>query len=96
MLKHLNIRVFGRVRDVGYRATARQKAIALGLVGLARNETDDSVYLEIEGEAGKIDKFLKWCYKGPWFAKVIKVEVTEGVIKHYINFIIDYNQTLLT
>lgn len=91
MLKHLNIRVSGRVKDVGYRATAQQKALALGLVGLVRNESDDSVYIEVEGEAVKIDKFVKWCYKGPWFAKVVKVEVAEGIIKHYIDFIIDYN-----
>lgn len=91
MLKHLNILVYGRVLGVNYRSTARQKALALGLVGLVRNEPDDSVYIEVEGEAAKIDIFVKWCRRGPWFAKVIKVEASIGAIKHYVDFIIDYN-----
>lgn len=91
MLKHLNIRVYGKVQGVNYRFTARQKALAFGLVGLVRNESDDSVYIEIEGEANKIDKFLKWCRKGPWFTKVVKMQVAEGTIKHHVGFIVDYN-----
>jgi acylphosphatase len=91
MIKHLNILVYGKVQGVGYRSTARQKALALGLVGLARNESNDSVYIEIEGEVAKIDKFVKWCRKGSWFAKVVGVEVSEGIIKHYVGFVVDYN-----
>jgi acylphosphatase len=90
MFKHLNIRVYGKVQGVNYRSAVRQKALAFGLVGLVRNELDDSVYIEIEGEIAKIDKFLKWCRKGSWFAKVVKIEVVEGLIKHYVGFVIDY------
>ena len=74
MMKHLTMRIYGRVQGIGFRYDARQKAQELGVTCFARNEPDGSVYIEAEGDDEKLKKFLKWCGKGPWLAKVERVE----------------------
>ena len=76
-MKHLNIKIHGQVQGVFFRATAKEKADTLGIKIFARNEPDGSVYIEAEGEKEKLDEFIKWCYQGPSFARVEKVEVSE-------------------
>lgn len=86
MRKHFNIKVFGRVQGIFYRATAKEQAEKLNITGFARNESDGSVYIEAEGEKNKLDKFLKWCYLGPPLAQVEKVQITEGALKNFLQF----------
>ena len=52
-------RFSGYVQGVGFRFEAQLLAGQLSLVGWARNESDGSVVIEIEGEAGYIDEFLR-------------------------------------
>lgn len=87
MLKHLNIKVYGKVQGVSFRYYAREKARALSLFGIARNESDNAVYFEVEGEEENLKNFLEWCYKGPDTARVEKVEFMYVVdIKNYSDF----------
>lgn len=86
MKKHFNIGIFGRVQGMFFRATAKEQADLLGIVGFAQNKDDGSVYIEVEGEKNKLDKFLKWCYKGPSMAEVEKVEITEDKLKNFLQF----------
>jgi len=86
MRKHLNIKVFGRVQGIFFRATAKEQADKLNLLGFARNEKDGSVYIEAEGEEEKLDKFVKWCYIGPSMAGVEKVEIIEDKLKNFLQF----------
>ena len=72
--KHIAIKIYGNVRGVSFRVRAKQEARPLGISGFARNEPDGSVYIEVEGNAGAIEKFLSWCRTGPPFAKVEKVD----------------------
>jgi len=72
-MKHLNIKIFGRVQGVFFRANAAKKADELGITGFARNEPDGSLYIEAEGEEENLKKFLSWCQKGPPFARVEKI-----------------------
>jgi len=90
MLKHLNIKVFGRVQGVFFRDSARRQAKKLGLKGFARNEPDGLVYIETEGEKENLEKFLEWCKKGPMFAKVEKVdfELSEK-LKNFSGFVVE-------
>lgn len=74
MLKHLSIKVCGQVQGVFFRHSAKLKARALGVKGFVRNEPDDSVYIEAEGEKDKLNGFLEWCRKGPPLAIVEKIE----------------------
>lgn len=73
-MKHLNIKIFGKVQGVSLRYYAREKARGLKLKGFVRNEPDGTVYIEAEGEEENLKKFLEWCHKGPDRAYVEKVE----------------------
>lgn len=86
MLKHLNIKVYGQVQGIFYRATAREEAEKLNITGFARNEPDESVYIEAEGEEEKLDHFIAWCHKGPPLANVEKVKTEEGFLKNFPSF----------
>jgi acylphosphatase len=85
---HFNIRVSGKVQGVFFRASTKEKANELEIKGFVRNEPDDSVYIEAEGEAENLKQFINWCHKGPEFARVDRCEVKEGLLIGYHNFII--------
>lgn len=61
-------RFSGRVQGVGFRYESMMAAGRLGLTGWARNEDDGSVTVEIEGEAGYIDEFLRTIQAVPRFS----------------------------
>ncbi len=87
MLKHLQIKIFGKVQGVSFRYYGREKAGELDLWGFIRNESDGTVYFEVEGEEEKLKKFLEWCHKGPDTAFVQKVEFVFGTdLKNFKEF----------
>ncbi len=88
MIKHYNIRVYGLVQGMGFRASACSQARKLGLAGFVRNEPDGSVYVEAEGSEVSLNTFLRWCRRGPLFAKVERVEVEEGSVQKFTDFTI--------
>jgi acylphosphatase len=67
------IKVTGRVQGVFFRVKAREEALRLRLTGLARNDPDGSVYIEVEGAELDLKKFLQWCHVGPELAEVTEV-----------------------
>lgn len=85
-LIHKNIRVYGKVQGVFFRASAKQVAEHLNLKGIVKNEADGNVFIEAEGEKQAMEKFVAWCKKGPPAAKVTKVEVSEGPVAGYEGF----------
>lgn len=86
MVKHLNIEVVGRVQGVFFRHFTKKTADKLQVKGFIRNEPGGLVHIEAEGEQISLDKFLKWCRKGPVFARVDRVKVTEGKVVNYTDF----------
>lgn len=72
----LKITVTGRVQGVGYRLSAQREAERLGLSGLARNQPDGTVYIEVEGSEPALNRFLAWCRSGPGLASVESVRHT--------------------
>jgi acylphosphatase len=62
---------------VWFRASARERALALGLAGDARNLFDGRVEIHAEGTSAAIDSFLAWCAEGPSGARVDGVEVED-------------------
>jgi acylphosphatase len=88
MVRHVGIRVHGRVQGVFFRATAKDVASSLDVCGYLRNEPDGSVYIEAEGDQGQIEKFLAWCRKGPPRAAVSNVEITDGDLRGFREFVI--------
>lgn len=76
MQKHINIKIYGLVQGVFFRASAKEVAEKLGIKAFPRNEPNGSVFIEAEGEEEDLEKFVKWCHSGPPLAQVEKVEVT--------------------
>ena len=85
-IKHLNIKVYGQVQGVFFRATAKEEAEKLGIRGFARNEPDGTVYIEAEGKEKDLDTFVEWCKEDPNSAKVEKIEIEIGKLKNFSQF----------
>lgn len=85
-IRHVNIKVYGRVQGVFFRTLAKDLADSLGITGSARNNLDGTVYIETEGEEEKLAEFVKWCHEGPPLAKIEKVEITKGRLKNFTIF----------
>lgn len=85
-MKHITIKVTGKVQGVFFRASTKAVADQMGVKGLVKNQKDGSVYIEAEGSATILDLFLDWCKEGPEKALVENVEVADGEIKNYRNF----------
>lgn len=86
MVKHIKLKIFGRVQGVLFRASAKREAEKLGITGFVRNEPDGSIYLEAEGQEDDLNKFLGWCSHGPIMAKVIRVEEEEAPVRNLTDF----------
>ncbi|MFH0936902.1 MAG: acylphosphatase [Candidatus Daviesbacteria bacterium] len=86
MVKHIRLTVLGKVQGVFFRSSSQKKAQEFGLTGFAKNIPDGKVYIEIEGEEKNLEKFIAWCQKGPPFAKVENVQVTEEEVKNFSEF----------
>lgn len=85
-MKHLDIRVSGKVQGVFYRATAKAVADQLGVKGVVLNDPDGSVFIEAEGDDFSLEMFLEFCHKGSDKAQVEKIDVSESPMKDYRNF----------
>jgi len=73
-MKRLELKIFGRVQGVFYRAETQEKAVALGLSGFGRNEADGSVTVVAVGQESALKKLEDWCRQGPERAQVENVE----------------------
>lgn len=76
MSKRLQIKIYGRVQGVGFRFSAYEKFVELGLQGRAENGPEGTVEIDVTGEDPALEKFVEWCHRGPFDARVSKVEVT--------------------
>ncbi|TSC77700.1 MAG: acylphosphatase [Parcubacteria group bacterium Gr01-1014_24] len=90
-LKHLTVKIYGRVQGINFRSSAREEAENLNIKGFVRNERDDSVLIEAEGTKENLEELLAWCKKGPLRAEVERVEIEEKDIVGYKNFEIQYS-----
>lgn len=62
--------VSGRVQGVFYRASTRERALALGLSGYAKNLPDGRVEVVASGSDADIDALEQWLRQGPPGARV--------------------------
>jgi len=85
-MKHIDIRITGKVQGVSFRATTKAVADQMGVRGFVRNEKDGSVFIEAEGDEVLLEVFLEWCHEGSDRSKIEQVEVTPGTLKNYQNF----------
>ncbi|MEM0287818.1 MAG: acylphosphatase [Nitrososphaerota archaeon] len=79
--------VSGRVQRVGYRRFVLDTALSLGIVGYAKNEPDGTVSIFAQGEAAKIEEFIKRISKPKQPAVVNQIVQTDAVedlkLKHF-------------
>jgi len=68
--------VHGRVQGVGFRASARSRALRLGLRGSVHNLPDGRVAVLACGEPEALEAFEAWLREGPPGARVDAVEST--------------------
>lgn len=62
-VKRKRIIFSGRVQGVGFRYRASYAAESLGLTGWVKNEWDETVSMEVQGEEEQIDKLVERMYK---------------------------------
>lgn len=67
----------GRVQGVFYRASARQRALELGVRGHAHNLPDGRVEVLAVGDPAAVHALIEWLWQGPPAAHVMDVQVSE-------------------
>jgi len=77
MMRRVKILVSGRVQGVYFRVFTQNKAKHFAVKGSVKNLSDGRVEIIAEAEHITIDKFIKWCRKGPITARVDHVEISE-------------------
>ncbi|NHF65115.1 acylphosphatase [Xanthomonas hortorum] len=65
--------VTGVVQGVWFRASTRERALALGVRGHARNQADGSVEVIAAGTDAALNALETWLWQGPPAAKVATV-----------------------
>lgn len=88
IIHHKNIRITGRVQGVGFRFWAKQVATDLGINGYVRNLPDGAVYIEAEGALPQLEAFISWCNDGPQRAIIKYVDVHNGEVLNFQNFVV--------
>ena len=90
-MKHVNIRIEGKVQGVFFRWSAKNKADELGIRGFVRNEPDGCVSIEAESDNDiQLSQFIEWCHEGPQYAHVADVETSEGAVQDFSSFRISH------
>ncbi len=74
MIQRVTMTIQGRVQGVFFRESTKNKAKELGLAGIVQNQSDGSVYVDVEGEKEKLQELLDWCHHGPSSARVDSLE----------------------
>lgn len=70
----LYIRVSGRVQGVGFRWFTSMTAARLNLTGWVRNREDSDVEMEVQGDEGPVEDFVRAVSRGPRYAVVENME----------------------
>jgi acylphosphatase len=82
----VNLIVKGRVQGVFYRATAKDVADEIGVVGWVKNTEEGNVEIMASGSEEQIQKMIEWCKKGPRKAIVTDVIVTNVEEENFKSF----------
>lgn len=90
-MEHVNIKIYGKVQGVGFRDFSKEKADVLRICGFVKNMGDGTLYIEAEGSAKNLKKFLAECHLGPALSNVEKVVFSfRDKIKNFEEFRIEY------
>ncbi len=76
-MRRIKILISGRVQGVYFRLFTQNKAKHFAIKGSVRNLPDGRVEIIAEAERAIMEKFIKWCHRGPITARVDHVEIIE-------------------
>ena len=82
--------VRGFVQGVGFRAFVVRHGSNLGLKGWAKNLSDGSVEVFVQGPADKVSELAGLLHQGPRFSEVRGVEESEAAPATSVGFSIKY------
>lgn len=77
-MKRIRCSITGRVQGVWFRGSTRDRAVAFGVTGWARNEPDGSVTVLACGDDDAVERLVAWLHDGPRLARVDAVEVEDS------------------
>ncbi|HTA05719.1 MAG TPA: DNA polymerase ligase N-terminal domain-containing protein [Solirubrobacteraceae bacterium] len=80
--------VRGHVQGVGFRESARRRALKLGIQGWVRNEGDGTVAVHAEGAPDAIDEMVAYLMDGPPGVPVQEVSVEDFKVEGHEQFAI--------
>ena len=76
-VRTVHVLVHGTVQGVGFRYHCAYTAQELGVVGQVRNLPDGDVEVMAQGEADAVARLISWLQRGPRWASVRTVTVTD-------------------
>jgi acylphosphatase len=76
MAEEIECFVVGRVQGVLFRDFIQRKAKPLGIRGFVENLEDRSVHVVAQGSEGDLERLIELLHKGPFLARVARVNVT--------------------
>jgi acylphosphatase len=85
-MKAVHLIIKGKVQGVFYRASAKEKADALGISGWVKNLPDKNVEALAIGNEAELKAFIEWCTQGPRRAEVQEVSVEERPTENLVGF----------
>jgi acylphosphatase len=84
--KHVRIRVWGSVQKVFFRNAVTDAAQQFQIQGWVKNNPNETVEIEAEGEPSNVDKFVRKVHQGSDMSVVKRMRVVEGDVKDYNDF----------
>ncbi|KAB1649464.1 acylphosphatase [Pseudoclavibacter endophyticus] len=76
-VRRVEVVVHGVVQGVGFRWAAREAAARFGVSGTARNRSDGTVEVQVEGQRQQVDAMLQWLAHGPSTSMVERVDTRD-------------------
>ncbi len=87
MVKAVEIRIYGKVFNVGFRRYVHRYALENSIKGFVENEMETgSVHVVAEGDSESMERFVAQCSHGTPYSIVNKVDVGEIEPQHYAIF----------
>jgi len=76
MIKAYDIRIYGRVFNVGFRRYVHRYGLQCNLTGYVENDNaDDSVHIVAEGEENDLDHFTLLCGEGTPYSYITDMKI---------------------
>ena len=88
MTKAYDIRIYGRVFNVGFRRYVHRYAVANHIAGFVENDrANDCVHIEAEGEEQDLERFTLLCGEGTPYSLITNMKVeTIALTNKYVDF----------